>query len=161
MRTSFALVLLAVILFAPLSAKAESGVGASYARARQSGGPFDGTGTGYKIFLGSYGPIVGGEVAFVDFGKLGGDGPRAQAWASALTVGYPISYLTPYGKAGLAFSRVKGTSFTEEAKHYRFFYGLGLRLGGTQGLGFRVEYERYRLDSDHLDLISAGLEYRY
>ena len=161
MRVSFAVVLLAAMAFAPVAARAESAIGGSYAKARQNGGPFDGMGTGYKIFVGSYNTSFGGEFAFIDFGKLGGDGPRAQAWASALTLGFPISMVTPYGKVGLAFSRVKGTSFTEEAKHYRAYYGLGLRLGGVQGLGLRVEYERYRLDSDHLDLISAGLEYRY
>ena len=157
----FARFVLAVMIFAPIPAKADSALGGSYAKGHQSGGPFEGTGTGYKFFLGSYGTVLGGEFEFVDFRRVGGDGPRAQAFGSALTVGYPISMVTPFGKVGLAYSRVNSTASTSESKHYGLYYGLGLRFGGVQGFGLRVEYERFRLASDHTDLASVGIEYRY
>ncbi len=157
----FAMIALAMVALAPMSASADSVIGGSFARGHQSGGPFEGTGTGYKFFLGTYGTVLGGEFEFVDFRKVGGDGPRAQAFGSAITVGYPISMVTPFGKVGLAYSRVNGTSFTDESKHYGLTYGVGLRFGGVQGFGARMEWERFRLASDHADLISVGLEYRY
>ncbi|HZP10925.1 MAG TPA: outer membrane beta-barrel protein [Nevskiaceae bacterium] len=156
------LAVLAVLTFLPLAAHAENYLGGSYARVRQSGGPFDGSNNGYKFFAGAYNNTVGLEGGYVNFQHLGsGDGPHADAWVSSLMLGFPISFLTPFGRAGLAVSRVGGTPITEEAKHYRFYWGGGVRIGRDKGFGLRAEFERYRLDSDHVDLLSAGLEYRF
>jgi hypothetical protein len=144
------------------AARADNFAGGSYARVRQNGGPFDGANNGYKLFVGSYNRTVGLEAGWVNFGHLGGDGgPHADAWTSSVMIGFPISYVTPFAKGGLAVSRVGATPITEEAKHYRFYYGGGVRLGGVKGFGLRAEYERYRLDSDQVELLTAGLEYRF
>ena len=162
MRTILAAGAIAALTFISSAARADDFVGGSYARVRQNGGPFDGSNSGYKLFVGSFNKTVGLEAGWVNFGHLGGgDGPHADAWTSAVMLGYPISIVTAFAKAGLAISRVGATPITEEAKHYRFYYGGGVRLGAAKGFGLRAEYERYRLDSDHVDLLTAGVEYRF
>jgi hypothetical protein len=160
MRWRFALALAALMTSAV--AQAESALGGSFAWAHEGGGQFAGTGRGYKAFMGTYVRSAGFEIGFVNFGDLGGgDGPHAQAWTSATTIGFPISAVEVYGKVGLALSRVSGTATSQEVNHHRLYYGGGLRFGGEKGLGVRAEYERFQLDSDHLDLASVGLEYRF
>jgi len=161
MKTSFVAGAIALLTLVSSAARADNFVGGSYVRVRQSGGPFDGSNNGYKLFAGAYNRTAGLEGGWVNFGHLGGSGPHADAWTSALLLGFPISSVNVFGKAGLAVSRVGATESTQEAKHYRFFWGGGVRLGGEKGFGLRAEFERYRLDSDHVDLLSAGLEYRF
>jgi hypothetical protein len=162
MKTRIAAPLVALLTLLSSAAHADNYVGGSYARVRHEGGPFDGSNNGYKFFVGSYNRTVGLEAGYVNFGHLGGgDGPHADAWLSSIMLGFPISLLTPFGRAGLAVSRVGATPITEEAKHYRFYWGGGVRFGGAKGFGVRAEFERYRLASDDTDLYSAGLEYRF
>jgi hypothetical protein len=75
------------------AARAETAIGGAYLWNHETGGPFEGRGSGYKIFMGGYQGTAGAEVAFVNFGKLGGDGPHAQAWTSGVNLGFPIGKL--------------------------------------------------------------------
>jgi len=143
------------------AAYADNFAGGSYARVRESSSPFDGSNNGYKLFAGAYNRTAGLEAGWVNFGHLGGNGPHADAWTSALMIGFPVDSINVFGKAGLAVTRVGATPTTGEAKKYRFYYGGGVRLGGQKGFGIRAEYERYRLNTDHTVLLSAGLEYRF
>jgi hypothetical protein len=164
MRSSVLLIAAILAAAAPLAESAESAVGGSYLwRTNETGGPFEGSGSGgYKIFLGTYRSTAGAEIAFINFGKIGGgDGPHAQAWASGMNLGIPIWKLQTYVKAGLARSRVSGTAITEESNHYRLYYGGGVRMGQQKGFGLRAEYERFKLDSDTLEVFSGGVEYLF
>jgi hypothetical protein len=98
----------------------------------------------------------------VNFGKLGGgNGPRAEAWAPAVTIGVPLGIARLYGKGGVAFADVEGSAVTEEYKNEDPFFGVGLRIGMSPGLGFRAEYERYQFENEDVDMAQAGLELNF
>ena len=162
MQLRFALLVAALAAAAPIGAHAETAIGGSYLYNRETGGPFAGNDSGYRVFLGGYRSTAGAEVAFVNFGRLGGgDGPHAQAWTSDVRFGVPIWKLQTFVKVGLARSRVSGTAISEESNHYRIFYGGGIRVGEDKGFGVRAEYERYKLDSDALEVIAGSIDYRF
>lgn len=157
-------VLIGVVLLAaaPIAARAEGALGGSIAWARVNGSDeFDGSDAGWKAFIGGYGRILGGEVQYLDFGHLGSGGPRAHAWAADVTGGFPIGIFTPYGKIGGAFVDVRDTPVRDEYRHTKVFWGVGGRVAVVPGFGLRVEYERFNLQSEHEDLLSAGAEFRF
>lgn len=152
---------LTICALLPQAAAAVS-LGANIGSARVNGGDFDGSDTSWKLHIGSsYQDVIGGEIGYVNFGRLGGDGPKAHAWAPAITVGLPLGLARIYGKGGVAFADVEGSSIREEAKSNKPFYGVGLRFGVTPGLGFRAEYERYRFEREDIDMAMAGLELNF
>lgn len=147
--------------------RAGGAAGGSLGSSRVNSGDFDGDDLGWKAFIGGYGEVIGLEVGYVDFGNLGGgDGPEASAWTPALLVGIPLGVVQIYGKVGQAFYEVDRYSFgpfgsRPEVDGDETFYGVGVRAGPAAGLGFRVEYERFELERNDVDLISAGLELRF
>lgn len=155
----------------PLTASAEGiSLGANIGSARVNGGDFEGSDTGWKAHIGSsYHQVFGGEIGYVDFGDLGGNGPKARAWAPAVTLGVPIGMASLYAKGGVAFADVDSTPISQEYKNNDPFYGVGLRIGMTHNprgasLGFRAEYERYNFSqhdlnqAQRIDMAQAGLE---
>lgn len=155
-------VLIAVAL--PISSASAASLGANLGSARVNGGDFEGSDTGWKVHIGSsiY-SAIGGEIGYVDFGRLGGgNGPRANAWTPAITIGVPLGVGQIYGKGGVAFADVEGSTIREEYKNEDPFFGVGLRFGVSPGLGFRAEYERYRFDTgEDVDMAQAGLELNF
>src|SRR5690242_2368270 len=106
MRSTTVVVALAIALAAPAAA-ADVTVGANLGSARANGGDFDGSDTGWKLHLGSgFNPFVGGEIGYINFGNLGGNGPEARAWTPAVTVGVPLGQARLYGKGGVSFADV-------------------------------------------------------
>jgi hypothetical protein len=150
------------ICITPARADSGSGIGASIGSARVNDGDFEGSDTSYKIYLGtSLRNIIGGEIGYINFGRLGGDGPEARSWNLAVLAGVPLGIATPYVKGGVAFADVEGSALREEYKDEDPYYGVGLRISGPHSpLGFRMEYERFRFEDD-VDLFSAGLEFRF
>lgn len=137
-------------------------LGGSIASSRVNGGDFDGDDVGWKAFIGGYGEIFGIEGQYVNFGNLGGpNNPEAHAWVPALVVGVPVGSVNIYGKIGQAFYTIDRTALTPEFDDEDIFYGVGVRAGADNGLGFRVEYERFKLFDADVDLVSAGLEFRF
>lgn len=164
MRSTTALALAAVVAatLLPTVAAADASLGANFGSARVNGGNFEGSDTGYKLHAGLNGPLFGAEFGYVNFGQFGGgDGPDAQAWTPALTLGVPLGMARVYGKAGVAFFDVEGTAISEEYTDEDPFFGVGLRFGMTPGLGFRAEYERYQFDNEDVDMAQAGLELNF
>jgi len=147
----------------PQAAAAEVTLGANLGSARVDGGDFEGSDTGWKVHVGSsFAQFIGGEIGYVNFGKLGGgNGPRAEAWAPAITIGVPLGMARIYGKGGVAFADVEGSAVSEEYKNEDPFFGAGLRIGMTPGLGFRAEYERYQFENEDVDMAQAGLEFNF
>lgn len=166
MRTMTAVAVLTAVIAAallPRTAAAEVSFGANLGSSRVNGGDFEGSDTGWKIHLGSsVGQTIGGEIGYVNFGSLGGgNGPKAEAWAPAVTLGFPLGLARIYGKGGVAFADVEGSALNEEYKNEDPFYGIGLRFGVSPGLGFRAEYERYQVGNEDLDMAQAGLELNF
>lgn len=164
MRSTTTLALAAVVAatLLPTVATADVSLGANFGSARVNGGNFEGSDTGYKLHAGVNGPLLGAEFGYVNFGQFGGrDGPDAQAWTPALTLGVPVGMARVYGKAGVAFFDVEGTAISEEYTDEDPFFGVGLRFGMTPGLGFRAEYERYQFDNEDVDMAQAGLELNF
>lgn len=162
-RKMVPLTAISAVLAATVSVSAQAGMalGGSAGSARVNGGDFDGSDTGWKVYAGGYGRFIGGEIGYVDFGQLGGNGPDAHAWAPAITAGVPLGATTLYGKFGAAFADVEGSSIREEYSDEAPFYGVGARIGAANGLGLRLEYERYELDRDDVDQALVGLEFRF
>ena len=164
MRSTTGMTVLAAVIVAallPLAASADVTLGANLGSARANGGDFEGSDTGWKLHAGSSGQFIGGEIGYVNFGNLGGDGPRANAWTPAVTIGVPLGMARLYGKGGVAFADVEGSSVREEYRNEDPFFGVGLRFGVTPGLGFRAEYERYTIGNDDIDMAQAGLELNF
>ena len=164
MRSTTALALAAVVAatLLPTVAAADVSLGANFGSARVNGGDFEGSDTGYKLHAGANGTLFGAEFGYVNFGQFGGnDGPDAQAWTPALTLGVPLGMARVYGKGGVAFFDVEGTAISEEYSDEDPFFGVGLRIGMTPGLGFRAEYERYQFDNEDVDMAQAGLELNF
>ena len=170
MRLITVTTVVAATLFAatlPLAAAADGiNLGASVGSARENQGDFEGSDTGWKVHVGgAFSQIIGGEIGYVDFGHLGGSnaGPRARAWAPAVTVGAPLGMVNLYAKGGVAFADIEGSSVREEYKNNDPFWGVGMRVSlnpanPNAGLGLRAEYERYQFDHDEIDMAQAGVE---
>ena len=156
------LAVLAVVLV-PTTAAAQVTLGANMGSARTDGGDFEGSDTGWKVHLGSsFNQFIGGEIGYIDFGSLGGgNGPGANAWTPAITVGPTLGMAKIYGKAGVAFADVEGSAVADEYQNEDPFYGVGLRIGMAPGLGFRAEYERYMIGDDDVDMAQAGIEFNF
>ena len=148
-----------IVATLPLAAAADFTFGANAGSARINEGDFEGDDTGYKLHVGgNFNQIIGGEIGYADFGKYGVENTGANAITPAITVGVPIGLATLYAKGGVAFADMEGSSLREEYKSEDPMYGVGLRIGMPNGLGFRAEYERYQFDFADLDMAMAGLE---
>ena len=146
----------------PRGAAADATVGANLGSARTNGGDFEGSDTGWKLHVGSsFSEFIGGEIGYVDFGHLGGNGPQARAWTPAVMLSVPVGTARAYGKFGVAFADVEGSALQDEYRNEDPFWGVGLRFGVSPGLGFRAEYERYTVGNDDVDMAQAGIELRF
>ncbi|MGH6962137.1 MAG: outer membrane beta-barrel protein, partial [Dongiaceae bacterium] len=170
MRVSTALAVIAagvIVATVPLTAAAAGlTIGGNIGSARLDSGDFEGDDTGWKAHVGSsFGEIIGGEIGYIDFGRYqldpNSEGSDADAWTLGVTLGVPVGLANVYAKGGVAAAEIEGSSVREEYKNNDPFYGVGLRIGMTPGLGFRAEYERYQFDNADLDMAMAGLEFRF
>jgi hypothetical protein len=78
-----------------------------------------------------------------------------------VTLGVPLGMARIYAKGGVAFADAEGAAVEDEYKNEDPFYGAGLRIGMTPGLGFRAEYERYTFPNEDVDMAMAGLELNF
>lgn len=113
--------------------------------------------------------IFGLEAGYVDFGETE-DGTftmDADGWTFAATVAIPFSdYIAPYAKIGQLYwdrtqkiDGIDSVRYTDDDND--MFYGAGLRLGLTERVDLRLEYERFTLDNTDLDMASANLVLRF
>ena len=54
-----------------------------------------------------------------------------------------------------------GLPFSASQYGVDIFLGFGAAFYFTRNVGLRIEWERYKLDSDHADLLSAGVIVRF
>lgn len=166
--TTLAVVTAAILVaLVPMTAAAEVTLGANAGSARVNEGDFEGDNTGWKVHAGtSFNQVIGAEIGYADFGAYQLDRNQveesdADAWTAALTLGVPVGLANLYAKGGVAGTELEGSSVREESRNTDPFYGVGLRIGMTPGLGFRAEYERYQFENFDLDMAQAGLEFRF
>lgn len=168
MRTKAIAAAVLLTMMAGTAAAADKGgyLGASYGRASFDDDNFDGSDNGYKIMAGGYAGIIGGEVGYVNFGKLGGssNGPDVDAWTLAVTAGIPLGEIARvYGKLGYAFAEVDGQNVSQEIDDDKdnLFYGAGLTFPIAPNFALKAEYEIFEVGGDDLNLASAGVEFRF
>lgn len=126
--------------------------------------------TAYKGLFGfRLNPIISLEGQFIDFGDAV-DGPlnvEATGWTAGVVLNLPINeFISPYAKAGYLFWDSKlsvdgfgGGKFKDDGSDP--FYGFGLKLGLSERLDLRVEYERLKLDDTDVDLASVNLQFNF
>jgi OmpA-OmpF porin, OOP family len=118
----------------------------------------------FKAYAGgNLNDIFGLEVSHVEFGDTE-DGlfqMEAQGQTIAATVGFPFSDDgSLYLKAGQLYwdadSSIAGQVSVNDDGNDNFA-GIGMRLGGDEGVGVRLEYEQYDLGSTEVDMPSISL----
>ena len=124
----------------------------------------------YKgIFGFRFNPVISAEGQYVDFGDAV-DGPlnvEATGWTAGLVLNLPINdFISPYAKGGMMFWDAKasvdgfgGGSVKDDGSDP--FYGVGVKLGLSERLDLRVEYERMKLDDTDVDLASLNLQFNF
>jgi hypothetical protein len=120
--------------------------------------------TSWKAFAGfNVNEIIGFEISHIDFGDSG-NGPLsldASGRTLAATLGFPVGDGSRlYIKAGTLFwdahaSVANVISVSNDGDDS--FHGIGMRIGGNQGLGLKVEYERYSIGDTDIDMPSVSL----
>lgn len=113
-----------------------------------------------------FNPVVSIEAQYIDFGAANRNSDRVKAtgWTAGVIADIPTGiFITPYAKAGAirwetdnVFNNIsvndEGTDFT---------WGGGVRFQLSDNLDLRAEYERFRMDSTHVDSMSATLQFNF
>ena len=110
----------------------------------------------------------GNYVGYTDFGEVSDQGSTFEAAGIPVSVSaaLPISpVFAPYAKLGQLFWDAEGPG-TTEAGNQNYdgddtFYGVGARLGLSQAMDLRLEYERFSLDEADVDMASAALAFNF
>ncbi len=117
---------------------------------------------------------LGAEVGYVNFGALDERidigtsfvpvSADAQGYTVAGTVGWPVSdSLVLTGRGGFLFwdseNRVDDIRFDESDEN--FFYGAGLRVDFGRNFSVTGDWTRYELDTVEVEMVSAGIQFRF
>ncbi len=146
----------------------------------------DETDTAWKIFAGyQHNKYLGVELGYVDLGEIDIDATTTAPTASTVNVnaeadGFTLSAIgtIPIGDKFGLFGRVGAFYWDVEAKAAAvvsgavatasadddgtdIFYGVGAKYDFTKNLGVRVEWERFDIDGDDVDLVSGSLLYSF
>jgi len=130
---------------------------------------------GFKVLVGgNFREVIGLELAYVNLGRadFGGGKTEAQGANLNLTLGVPIAqYGRVFGKVGTIYSwtKVSGTApgfATGREDGFGWSYGAGATLNLSTNWALRIDWDRYRMDfagsqTDDVDLVSAGFQYRF
>ena len=171
----------AALLLIPEAARAggESGIyiGASLGSAgldiSDGGVEYDDDDTAYKIFAGyNFGKLpfinLGVEGSYIDFGTAKGDvlGNRAETDVSGLDafglVGVNLGPASLFGKVGAIYWNSEsslGANDVDDSSTDAAF-GVGLQFQ-VLSIGFRAEYELFKLDVADIGFVSAGVSYTF
>lgn len=125
--------------------------------------------TSWKIVAGLQpNDVFGVEGGFVDFGEVEDGSARfdSDGWMLAGTFALPLSEnFAPYGKLGQLFwdsqARDIGPFGSAQDDGSDTFYGVGLRLGASESVDLRLEYERFKVDRADVDMASIGLNFLF
>ena len=178
-----------LILACPLTASAQdwyAGIGFGQSENKQRltklGGPnfvgdVDNEDSSWKVFGGYrlWDEFVAVEVSYIDLGKTKVEGTSngtpstGEQEIDAFTIGLVgrIPITDPLGVIiHLGFSRndsklTTTTSGFEGATDFEFYYGGGLQYEITETIGIRAELEVFEIADYRVNLLSAGLLYRF
>jgi OmpA-OmpF porin, OOP family len=124
--------------------------------------------TGFKIYGGGkFRDWLGLEVAYMNFGKaqLGGGGEeKAQGLNVQAVVGLPLGANSSiFAKGGAAYTRT--TIIGAHVNGWEPSFGAGAAIGLNRNWQVRVDWDRVKFEvpsgKDNVDLVSAGLQFRY
>ncbi len=146
----------------------------------------DDTDTAWKIFAGyQYNRYLGVEVGYVDLGEIDVDAittaPTAatikadvetQGVALSVVGSYPINdKFSVFGRVGAFYWDTEASAAavvsgavakaSEDDDGIDLLFGAGAEYGFTRNIGVRLEWERYDVDGDDVDMISGNLLYRF
>lgn len=143
-------------------------------------GDVDNEQSSWKVFGGYrlWDEFVAVEVSYADLGTTkvtgtsNGTPSTGEQEIYAFTIGLVgrIPITDPLGAIiHLGFSRnsskltstIGGTSTFEGANDFEFYYGAGLQYEITETIGVRAEFERFEIFEYSVNLLSAGLLYRF
>lgn len=112
------------------------------------------------------GSLIALEAQYIDFGTAedGGNRVNADGVTAGIVVDVPVlPFIRPYGKAGALFwetdERYGGLLRSREGTD--FTYGVGVRFTVSDHVDLRAEYERFELDNNDVDNVSAMLQINF
>lgn len=127
--------------------------------------------TGIKVYAGkTFTPNFAAEVGWVDLGEITATGPGGTATLGVdgfqiaalglLPVNPQISFFV---KGGLYMWDLSasgpGGSLSDDGSD--FMFGLGMNWNLARQLGLRVEWEQFDIDGDDVNMLSAGVLFRF
>ena len=95
---------------------------------------------------------------------------KADATSLGASVGYKIptaSGFTPFAKIGLqrwesdTTVAAGGGGYTDNDDGTDLFYGAGVSYNVNESIAIRAEFERYDIDSEDVDFLSAGISVKF
>lgn len=173
--------LLSAALFAASLASAPAALAQAYAGASLGASKTDfcagcdNRGLGFKVFGGyKFNPYVAAEAAYVNLGefKAEGNGAYAKAKPSGaagfLVVGLPVDEAWIFAKGGVAYFDTKLSAsipgfiqFSDKDTSTGAAWGFGASYPVWRNLEVRAEWERFRVSGATVDLIGAGLAWKF
>jgi opacity protein-like surface antigen len=113
-----------------------------------------------------FNPVLSLEGQYIDFGAANRSTDRVQAkgWTAGLIGDIPVSpFITPYVKAGAVFWKTDNqfNNISNNDNGTGFTWGGGVRFKLTDNIDLRAEYERFRLDSTHVDNASTTIQFNF
>ena len=160
----------ALCLAAPALAADDGGVyvGAGIGSMSVDVGGFSGDDIAYKVFGGwMFNPYIGAELEYLDGGTAEDRGVEidVSGFNASLKGAYPFSdQFSVFAKVGMLFWDADVSSFEVNGSDdgEDFSWGVGLGFDFSDNLGVTVEYQGFEIeDTDTVDLISAGLVWRF
>jgi OOP family OmpA-OmpF porin len=160
----------ALCLATPALAADEGGVyvGAGIGSMGVDVGGFSGDDFAYKVFGGwMFNPYIGAELEYLDGGTAEDRGVEidVSGFNASLKGAYPFTdQFSVFAKVGMLFWDADVSSFEVNGSDdgEDFSWGVGLGFDFSDNLGVTLEYQGFEIeDTDTVDLISAGLVWRF
>ena len=106
------------------------------------------------------------EGQYINFGTAedGANQVKVNGFTAGVVADLPLTeWFSPYAKAGALFweadGRFSGVNANDDGTD--FTYGVGARLGLSDNVDFRLEYERFELSDTEIDMASANLQFNF
>ncbi|MCC6207439.1 MAG: porin family protein [Gammaproteobacteria bacterium] len=163
--------LICIFLAAPLAAYADTPgiyIGGAWGAYSVNEGDLDDNDDMLKAYIGGqFNPWFGIEGSWVDFNRVnnsGGDNFESDGKGLAAVFSFPFSYTSSFQvKGGQLWwnsdSTLGGVVADDDGND--IFFGAGVKLGFTDRLALRLEWERYEVSDAPLYAASIGLQFTF
>lgn len=109
--------------------------------------------------------IISLEAQYVDFGtaESGLNHVKAHGVTAGGIFEFPLERLRPYGKAGALFWSADGdfNNVRQTDSGTDLTYGAGARWILSEQIDVRAEYERFKMNGNRVDMLSAILQFNF